>query len=200
MMHFLGCFMIALVVLSSTERAKCSPMEKNVDDLKSLEDQSRGSYESLDIYLSWIMWFCIISIISQLKSWYSRFASLGDNSGWIDGKICSYTVEPEDAIFSTFSGDTLKDLETAKNDCAEACNNKPECKYANLWSTDRTMGNANEIQYCYLSTNEECDGGKKIIDYWPCHLYTKAWDEIRDRQVWFPFIASILNASQFWKV
>jgi len=139
MMHFLGCFMIALVVLSSTERAKCSPIEKNVDDLKSLEDQSRG-----------------------------------DNSGWIDGKICSYTVEPEDAIFSTFSGDTLKDLETAKNDCAEACNNKPECKYANLWSTDRTMGNANEIQYCYLSTNEECDGGKKIVDYWPCHLYTKA--------------------------
>ena len=135
---------------------------------------------------------CIISIISQLKSWYSRFASLGDNSGWIDGKICSYTVEPEDAIFSTFSGDTLKDLETAKNDCAEACNNKPECKYANLWSTDRTMGNANEIQYCYLSTNEECDGGKKIVPTSrPFHLYTKQWDETCDRQVWFPCNSSI---------
>ena len=160
--------MISMVVLSSTERAKCSPMDKNVDDLKSLEDQSRGSYESLDIYLSWIIllyyvnFSCIISIISQLKSWSSRFASLGDNSGWIDGKICSYTVEPDQ--------DSTKNLPT------------------------------HVIQYCYLSTNEECDGGKKIIDYWPCHLYTKQWDEIHDRKIWFLFNASILNASQYWKV
>ena len=126
------------------------------------------------------MWFnftCIIIVISQCKSYYCRFASLGDNAGWIDGKLCSYTIEPEDSIFSTYSGDAIRDLETAKKDCAAACENKPECKYADLYWKDKTNEDLDVVQYCFPSTNEQCDGGKKIVDCRPCHLYTKQWDE-----------------------
>ena len=115
----------------------------------------------------------IIIVISQCKSQYCSFASLGDNSGWIDGKQCSYTLEPEDSIFSTYSGDSPKDLETAKKDCAEACDNKSECKYANLYWTDKPNEDLVIVQYCFLSTNEQCDGGKKIVDCLPCNIYTK---------------------------
>ena len=50
MMHFLGRFMMtAFVVLSSTKAGECSPMDKNLGDLKSLYDQSRGNYYCLAV-------------------------------------------------------------------------------------------------------------------------------------------------------
>merc|ERR1712136_122579 len=138
MMHFLATFimMTAFVVFSSTELAECSPMDKNLDDLKSLYDQSRG-----------------------------------DDSGWIKGKSCwghdyGFTAHKED-------GDTLRDLATAKKDCAEACDKNvgytlayynQTCKYASLLFEPDT-------QLCYLSSSEWCwDEPEDALNF---YLYTK---------------------------
>merc|ERR1712136_67066 len=137
MMHFLATFiMTAFVVFSSTELAECSPMDKNLDDLKSFYDQSRG-----------------------------------DDSGWIKGKTCwghdyGFVAHKED-------GDTLKDLATAKKDCAEACDKNvgytlayynQTCKYASLLFKPDT-------QICYLSSSEWC--WDEPVDKLNFYLYTK---------------------------
>ena len=87
-------------------------------------------------------------------------------------KLCS---SPGDTTFhlNGTNGDTLKDLKKAKNDCAQACDDKPECKYASLFWIDNTIEEWIQVQVCYLSTNEQCENGKKIDDDWAYHLYTK---------------------------
>ena len=60
-------------------------------------------------------------------------------------KLCS---SPGDTTFhlNGTNGDTLKDLKKAKNDCAQACDDKPECKYASLFWIDNTIEEWIQVQ------------------------------------------------------
>merc|ERR1712212_418615 len=106
MMHFLGSFMISLVVLSSTETAECSPIDKNLDDLKSLHDQSRGDNSG------WIDGKCC--------------ASLGDSS---------FTVNEENGGTLKDLATAKKDCVEAceKNLSGELVYSNETCKYASLF-------------------------------------------------------------------
>ena len=74
-----------------------------------------------------------------------------------------------------YNSETLRDLATAKKDCAEACDKNlsevlayynETCKYATLLFEPK-------VQYCYLASSQDCDHGKSIEDGLNYHLYTK---------------------------
>ena len=128
----------------------------------------------------------IIIVISESDSKYYFFASLGDDSGWIKGKTCyglDYGFVVNDVTRKRNPEIALKDLATAKKDCAEACNKNvgkalayynQTCKYASLLFEPDT-------QMCYLSSSEWCND--KFDDALNFYLYTKQWDDIYDRQI-----------------
>ena len=75
----------------------------------------------------------------------------------------------------TYSDNPVKDLETAKNICADGCNANKDCKYADLfWMVDI------DHKYCSFWT-KECE----MVDneYMDTYVYTKPWDEIHERPV-----------------
>ena len=100
--------------------------------------------------------------LPQNHDWY--FDILGISEGddeWISGKKCKGWT-----LATVFRGDLGKNVDTAKNDCATACDIRDDCKFASLyWITSK--------QSCYLHGKIEKGYCKKFEDHSSYRLYIK---------------------------
>ena len=87
-----------------------------------------------------------------MKDHYFRIL-LGDSSPWIDGKYCyseSISEDAEDQFILFKEWDQAANLETAKKECAKACDANEDCKYAEIFWL------AGEAQMCTFLTKDLC--------------------------------------------
>ena len=87
---------------------------------------------------------------------------LGGDDEWKIGKTCHRGHLATAFQIDVENGDSGKDLDTAKADCAAACDARDDCKFAPLYWTQNK-------QTCYLS-NENCGD---FDDHWAYQTYVK---------------------------
>ena len=85
---------------------------------------------------------------------------MGDGH-WIIGKLCT----ARGILTKLFQGDLGYDVDTAKAKCAEGCNARDDCKFANLYWVS-------SMQVCYLN-NDKC-GNYQTNEHPAYRLYIKA--------------------------
>ena len=85
---------------------------------------------------------------------------MGDGH-WIIGKLCT----ARGILTKLFQGDLGYDVDTAKAKCAEGCNARDDCKFADLYWIS-------SMQVCYLN-NDKC-GNYQTNEHPAYRLYIKA--------------------------
>ena len=97
---------------------------------------------------------------------------ISEGDDWILGLKCKgfestgvSTFGPK--LVTVFEGNLVQGFDTAKKDCAAACNMRDDCNYASLFW--RTTGST-ALQSCNLHSNEYC---KEFEDHYFMRLYVK---------------------------
>ena len=87
---------------------------------------------------------------------------------WIVGHHC-----PRGWIETFFRGALGKDLETAKSECAAACNARDDCRFADLfgWGSSAEPTDVSNWQTCYLRS-DQC-GDYQDTEHWAYRVFIK---------------------------
>ena len=105
--------------------------------------------------------------LPKKEDWYIDILWISeDDDAWISGNKCKGRV-----LAQVFAGNLGKSLDTAKNECATACNMREDCHFASLtWQT--------KWQHCDLHGKLQEGYCKEFNDHWMWHLYVKKQDNV----------------------
>jgi len=130
--------MTAFVVLSSTEVVECSPMDMNLDDLKSLYDQSRADD----------------------SEWIKGKTCYGDDYGFIVNDV-TRKRNPEITL-----KDLATAKKDCKEACDKNLSGIGYLDYVNETCKYASLGFWPEAQICYLATSEDCNELYDNLDFY----------------------------------